>query len=347
MITDISASYLGLRIGSPIVVGSSPITLSPESVRELAIAGAGAIVLPSLFEEQIVHELLEQGAQTSEHESRIEALSYESKEDEYNGGPNAYLASIRTLKSTTGLPVIASLNGCTDGRWLNFAGKIQEAGADALEVSFESAALAPSLGADQVELNLIDCISDLCDQVSIPVSIKLSPFHTNLPNLAWRLTEAGAAGFVCFAHDTNWRVSTERVAGSLRWELTPASNINLTISGLIRVRSGGPSISLAASGGISSVEDIVKSILAGADVTMLTSEIYRSGPTIVSHLVEGLASYLERHGFESLDALIRARPTPKPYLRSEYLNCLINPEHCQDASPPAQIVEGDRWGHIL
>ncbi len=347
MFANVSARYLGMRLNSPIIVGSSPLTLAPEIVRELAIAGAGAVVLPSLFEEQIVHDLLERGVRPSEPELRVEELSYERIEDGYNGGTQNYLSSIRTLKSTTGLPVIGSLNGCTDGQWLAFASQIEEAGADALEFAFESATLDPSQCADEVEQGFVDCVSDLCDHVSIPVSIKLSPFHTSLPNLTWRLIEAGASGFVCFAHATSWRVSTESIAATLKWALTPASHINHTISGLIRVRCGGPKISVAASGGISSIEDIIKSAIAGADVVMLTSEIYRAGPSVVAHLVEGLASYLDRHGLASFDALIQARPIPKPYLRSDYLNCLTHPDSRDHASPNPPKLEGDRWGHLL
>jgi dihydroorotate dehydrogenase (fumarate) len=347
MPADISTSYLGLRLKSPIVMGSSPLTLNPEFVRELAVAGVGAIVLPSLFEEQIVHELLGRGEQAQAAETQVESLNYEPKEDDYNGGPQAYVSTIRMLKAITDMPVIGSLNGCTGGRWLAFAAQIQEAGADALEISLESAMLDPSLGADEIEQRMIDCISDLCDQVSIPVSVKLSPFHTNLPNLAWRLIEAGASGFVCFSHNTNWQVSTDSIAATLNWSLTPPSSINQTVSGLIRVRSGGPSISVAASGGISSVADIIKSVIAGADVTMITSEIHRSGPSIVARLTQGIAVYLSDRGLKTFDDLVRSRPTPKSYLRSEYLNCLICPGRQEDPSAPIPTQEGDRWGHLL
>jgi dihydroorotate dehydrogenase (fumarate) len=349
MLANVSANYLGLRLNSPIVIGSSPMTLNPETVRELAIAGAGAIVLPSLFEEQIEPDLLANTETKRAAASSAGLMSGENyREENYNGGPKEYLASIRRLKSATGLPVIGSLNGCSGGSWLTFAARMQEAGADALEFTFESAALDPSQSADEIEQRQLDCVSDLCDQVGIPVAVKLSPFHTNLPNLAWRLIEAGALGLICFAHDPNWRISTESIAASLNWALTPASDINQTISGLIRVRCGGPSISMAASGGLSSVEDIIKSTIAGADIAMLASEIYRSGPSVVTHLVEGIASYLDRHGFQSFDEFVRARPTFQSCLRNDYLHCLTQPERSMDQPPtPQKRIEGDRWGHVL
>lgn len=352
MLNNLSASYLGLRLNSPILIGSSPLTLNPEMVRELAIAGAGGIVLPSLFEEQIApgmrpeEEIPSQTQPSCETTSR-DPSSCENQVDNYNGGPREYLASIRRLKSATGLPVIGSLNGFTVGKWLEFATRIEEAGADAIEFTFETAALDPSQNADKVEQRQLECVRFLCDHIRIPVAIKLSPFHSNLPNLAWRLVEAGASGLVCFAHSTNWRISAESITDTSTWGLTPASDINQTITGLIGVRCCDQSVSLAASGGLSSVEDIIKSTYAGADIAMLTSEIYRSGPTVVTHLAEGISNYLDRHGFESFDGLIRARPTPQWCLRSAYLNCLASPEPCTDPSTPSPKLKGDRWGHVL
>jgi dihydroorotate dehydrogenase (fumarate) len=344
---DTVAHYLGMRLNSPIVVGSSPMTLNPETVRELSIAGAGAIVLPSLFEEQIVHRLIERGKNASAEEAFVESISYEQREDTYNGGPQSYLDSIVSLKATTGLPVIANLNGCTGGNWLNVAAEIEEAGADAIEVMLEPEVSDASTSADGIEQVLLDCVCTLCDQVSIPVAVKLSTFHTSLANLAWRLAEAGAAGLVCFSHDPMWEVHTERIEASLNWLLTPASNINPTIAGLVRARSGGPSISLAASGGICTPEDLVRVTIAGADVVMVTSEIYRSGPDVISHMLDGLCNYLTRHDLGSYEQLIRCRPLPKPFLRSAYLKSVTQSPPYADPTPHRLPPHsGDRWGHL-
>ena len=208
---NLSASYLGLSLKSPIVVGSCPLTLIPEKVREMSIAGAGAVVLPSLFEEQIVHLRNQRGERVSDRESQVEWLSYEQIEDKYNGGPEAYLESISHHKKFSDLPVIASLNGCTGGHWLGFAVDLQRAGADAIELMLEPEITEPSVSGDRIERELLSCVTYLCDQISIPVSVKLSPYHTNLANLAWRLAEAGASGMVGFAHATSWEVSAERI----------------------------------------------------------------------------------------------------------------------------------------
>ncbi len=341
-----SAQYLGLQLSSPVVIGACPMTLNPEAVRALSIAGAGAIVLPSLFEEQVVHQVTESGELTSRRRSRAESVADGQVEDRFNGGPQGYVDSIVSLKRTTGLPVIASLNGCTSGHWLGIASALEQAGADALEVSLEADPPDPTIGADRVEELLLKSVAALCDLVSIPVSVKLSPFHTNLPNLAWNLSESGASGLVCFAHDPTWQVQKDRIEASLNWSLSQTRSVNETISGVIRVCCGGPPISIAACGGIRSSEDVVKTIIAGADVVMVTSEIYRVGPDAIAHLTEGLSSYLERHNFTSFADLLQARPIPSPYRRSAYLRSLSRSNHDVDPKPNPLPRSGDRWGHV-
>lgn len=341
-----SANYMGLHLNSPIVVGSCSLTQKPEMVRELSIAGAGAVVLPSLFEEQIVHRMLEQGDDPSPCESQVEAAYYTESEDTYNGGPSEYLGNIQRLKDVTAIPIIASMNGCTDGRWLHFAREIEAAGADGLEVSLDRGTSDSSLSADQVEGRMIECVTELCDSVNIPISVKLTPFHTSLSNLAWRIVEAGASGIVCFAHEPSWMVSTERVAATLNWGLTPASNINSTLAGLVRIRSGGPEISVAASGGISAPQDLIKTIIAGANVAMVTSEVYRAGPDSVAHLLEGLTSYLGRHGFLSFEDFVASRPALDSAIRRMEVCSLTRCQEFVDPTPAVHQQSGDRWGHL-
>lgn len=340
-----TAPYLGMQLSSPIVVGSCPMTLKPETVRELSLAGAGAIVLPSLFEEQVVHQQNLQGAQPSHEESLVEWMCYDEAENTYNGGLDSYLDTISSLKKTSGIPIIASLNGCTGGGWLNIGRDMQRAGADALEVMLEPDMADPSVSADRVEEKLFACVSALCDQVSIPVAVKISPFHTSLPNLVWRLAEAGASGLVCFAHEPLWDVHADRLETSRKWSLTHAGNINPTIAGLMRVRMAGPSISIAASGGISSPEDLCKILIAGADIGMVTSEVYRAGPDAIAHLLDGLCIFLERHHFCSFAEFSRARPAPDPRLRRSRIKSLTQQPTYPDPTPKLPDQSGDRWGH--
>jgi len=346
---EITAEYLGLQLSSPIVVGSCPINLQPEAVRELAIAGAGAVVLPSLFEEQIVHYMLDNDIPAEEDEATAEQRGYRESTDQYNGGPVAYLKTIGNLKQVTSIPIVANLNGCTRGNWLKFAGDVESSGADALELNLRLDTSDPSLGSEQVEERFLDCVRTVCDAVAIPVSVKLSPYFTCLTNLAWRLVEAGARGLVIFSREARYEVQLDRFHATTRWELTPSSYISETIAGLIRVRAGGPDVSVAASGGICSASDANKTIIAGADVAMITSEIYREGPEVVAHIIDGMISFLERNRIESFSQLIRKRPKPTPLElgRSDYLQPLTERTAYDEPKRDVPPRTGDRWGHLI
>ena len=297
---------------------------SRETVRELAIAGAGAVVLPSLFEEQIVHYMLDNDMPAEEDEATVEQRGYRESTDQYNGGPVAYLKAIGDLKQVTSVPIVANLNGCTRGNWLRFAGDLESSGADALELNLRLDTSDPSLGSEAVEENFLDCVRTVCDAVAIPVSVKLSPYFTCLTNLAWRLVEAGASGLVIFGREARYEVQLDRLARDDPLGTDACSYISETLAGLIRVRAGGPDISVAACGGICSASDANKTIIAGADVAMVTSEIYREGPEVVAHIIDGMISFLERNRIESFSQLVRTRPKPTPLAlgRSDYLQPL-------------------------
>lgn len=352
MTTNCSANYLGLSLNSPIVIGACSLTSCPETVRELAIAGAGAIVLPSIFEEQLEDYSRDDYRVADQvHHAALDRLTAKSlpevESDLFcNGGPTAYLELIGSLKATTGMPIIASMNGCHGGEWLHFARQIEKAGASAIEASLESCTTNPELNANEVEERLVRGVHELCELVSIPVSVKLSPYHSNLGHLAWELQHAGANGLVCFGHEPTWDVKLERIRATPVWGLTPASLINPTISGILRVRSSGPRICLAASGGISSIEDVIASVISGADVVMITSEIYRSGPDAVAHLIDALSGYLGRHGFDSYEELVANRPRLDASIRGMQLGCLTQTHAYRDPTPSPCLRSGDRWGHI-
>lgn len=347
---EITAEYLGLQLSSPIVVGACPMSLNREAVRELAIAGAGAVVLPSLFEEQIVHHMIEQGVPADADEESVELRGYRESTAKYNSGPDEYLKAIGDLKRVTSVPIIANLNGCTRGNWLSFAQDIESNGADALELNLRTDLSDPSLGAQQIEDKLLECVGTVCDAVAIPVAIKLSPYFTSLANLAWRLVERGANGLVIFGHEARYEVQLDRLHATTHWELTPSSYISETIAGLMRVRAGGPSVSVAASGGICSASDAIKSIIAGADVAMVTSEIYREGPEVVAHIISGIIGFLERNAIASFGQLVESRPNPTPLSmgRSDYLQPMTAPTAAYaDPTPGIPPQKGDRWGHLI
>ena len=164
-------------------------------------------------------------------------------------------------------------------------------------------------------------VDRVCDTTSLPVAVKLAPFHSNLTNLVVRLESVGARAVVCFASEPAWHVSIDRIQTTPTWELHPAGAINQTIAGVARAAAAPSAISVAASGGVSSTEDCIKLLLAGADVVMITSEIYRSGPDAVAHMVEGLSAFLNRSQLNSLDELFAARPEPK-LDRASVLDCM-------------------------
>jgi len=346
MSLDLSVNYLGLELQSPIVIGACPLTLEPEKVRQLALAGASAVVLPSLFEEQIVHQMILNDVEPTPEEERAEWIYYRQQEDKYNGGPAHYLHTIRQLTSSLEIPVIASLNGCTSGHWLDFARELEQAGAHAIELSIRPELSDPGISSGDVEDAILQCVQTVCDRVTIPVAVKLSPYFTHLANLAWRMAEAGADGLVLFGHSPCWYVNSERQEACVDWQLTPHGSISQTISGLLRIRAGnGPQIPLAASGGISTADDAIQIWIAGADVAMMTSEIYRTGPQAVSLVLNGLCSYMDKTKKASFRDFLASRPQTKINIRNQYLQILTDLGEYLDPTPREPTTVGDQWGH--
>ncbi|MCG8650354.1 MAG: hypothetical protein MI861_11015 [Pirellulales bacterium] len=277
---EIVAHYLGRKLNSPVIVGACPLTQSADNVREYAIAGAGAVVLPSLL-------------------------------NDWAEDPATYSRTIHQLKRVTSIPIIASLEGGTDGNWIAGAKQIESSGVDAFELRLQTDLTSQRLDSAAVERQMLECVKRLCDSIHVPGAVKVLPFYTCLPNLTRRLIDAGAAGVVIFGRDPTWVIQPDRLSPSKQWSLTPAGCISLTISGLIRTRFVGQDVSIAACGGISSPSECAKVILAGADVVMVTSEVQREGADAISHMVEGLISFLTRHGYESFESFVHSRPAPR------------------------------------
>jgi len=302
-----------------------------------------------LLEEQIVRKLMGDGDQPTAGEQRLEAAGMPGPEDSYNGGVEWYLNAIAILKHHTGVPIIANINGCTDGSWLRFAREIEDRGADAIELSWQSDTSDPSLGADAVEATLLNAVGILSDTVSIPVSVKLLPFFTNLANLTWRLAEAGASGVTLFGREPIWEIRDGAMNATSHWSLSDYGQLQTTLSGLIRLRAGGPAISVAASGGITSAKDVVNSVIAGADVAMVTSEVYRTGPDAIAHILEGIVNYLQREEIESFDSFVASRKATwrTTQTRQNHVSPMLHADDYRDPHPEPARQTGDRWGHSL
>lgn len=302
MRSDLRTDYLGLQLNSPVVVGACGLTTEPAKVRELSLAGAGAIVLPPLFEEQIAREV---GSETQKG-GRERSFG-----DADHDSLSSYLTLIARLKTITAAPIIASLNGASEGSWLRVTDDLERVGAEAIELCLDSAIASPEENACEIEARLVSAIKTVCDTSTVPVSVKLSPYHTNLSNLAWSIVGAGAHGVTCFAQDTAWRVSIDAIESSLSWNEPPAGYADQTLSGIVRTYASRAPLSLAACGGVCSTEDAIRAFLAGADCVMLVSELYRSGPDAITHILEGLSVFLERNHFVSLAELFAKRPASK------------------------------------
>jgi dihydroorotate dehydrogenase (fumarate) len=345
MSVQLDCSYLTLSLKSPIIVGACSLTLEPESLRLLVACGAGAVVLPSIFQEQIAWR----DQRASDLQSPAERSAGEDKREKYNSGPEGYLTSIQNIKQLVSIPVIASMNGYGEGEWLSFAQEIEASGADALELNLQPFIDDGLQSSEAIETQLCDMVRKVCGCVAIPVAVKLTARFTNIAHVARRLQSVGAAGVVLFAHEPRWDVALERLRWTIHWELTPVGSVGTTVAGIVHARSGGVNMSLAASGGIRSAEDAVKVMIAGADVVMMTSELYRAGPEAIRKTSNGLVRYLESNGFASLAEFQKARPTPETRsyqrVRRDYLEELTRSNRVADPTAVVNVQTGDRFGH--
>ncbi len=345
MDSELATTYLGMELKSPVIVGSCPLTIEPETVRQLVAAGAGAVVLPSMLQEQITHAAMK----TTDPSGAISQTGYQPQQDKYNGGVENYLATIRELKRREQVPIIASINGASAGDWIDYAKKIEASGADALELNWPPVITHPDESADQIEEHLVDMVRRFGSSVSIPIAVKLNQRFTNLASIALKLQHAGATGLIFFTHLPQWDVSIDRMHWTIRWELSPVDSLGGTLEGVVRARTEGLDVSIAASGGIRTAEDAIKAMIAGADVVMVTSEIYREGPQVIQKIVEGINRFLDTSHYESLQAFQQARPAvelgPERLMRLEYIDPLTRSDHYRDPTPVAANKTGDSFGH--
>lgn len=304
---NLRTRYLGLDLPHPLVPGAGPATANPDAVRRLEDAGAAAVVLPSLFEEQL------QG-------------SDDGPEGGFHRGPEEYLELIERLREAVAVPVIASLNGTTVGGWLEYARRIEEAGAQALELNVYRLVTDPYESGEAVELKFRDMLARLKEALSIPLAVKLSPFHTSPAHLARQLDEAGADGLVLFNRFYQPDVDLEGLTVERDLRLSDSSELLLRLRWLA-ILEAPFSGSLACSGGVHTAEDAVKAVLVGADAVQMVSALLRHGPGRLTEVLAGLTRWLESHGYGSLDeargCLSLARcPDPEAYERCHYLEIL-------------------------
>ncbi len=321
---NLESTYLGLSLPHPFIAGASPLTDDLDSVRRLEDAGAAAIVMNSLFEEQIVHEQMSAylaGELASEGDAA--ALVGGAEPLPFGGRPQEYLEHLRQVRQAVALPIIGSLNGSTPGGWLEYARLIEEAGADALELNVYALATDPWRGAGEIEEETVELLRAVRGAVQIPLAVKLSPFYTSLAHFAERLVDAGADGLVLFNpfYQPDIDIESQTVDRSLH--LTLASDLALRLRWLA-ILSGQIRTSFAVSGGVHSASDAIKAVMTGADAVQLVSELLAQGPERLRTMREEVAYWLVDHQYESIAQLrgsmnLATCPDPAAYERANYM----------------------------
>jgi dihydroorotate dehydrogenase (fumarate) len=297
---DLSTTYLGLHLPHPLMPGSSPLSDDLDTVRRLEDAGAAAIVMRSLFEEQIVgDELATYHAHEVPSESYAEALSYLPEPAMFSLGAHEYLEQLQRIKAAVSVPVIASLNGTTPDNWLEYARLIAQAGADALELNIYDLPTDPRETGEDVECRVLDVVTTLREAVALPLAVKLSPFYSSLSNFAWRLELAKADGLVIFNRFYQPDFDVENLEVVPRVRLSSPGELLLRLRWL-SILSGQLSISLAVTGGVHTAVDAVKAVMAGAHAVQMVSVLLRRGPEVLSRMRAELSRWLEERGYESL-----------------------------------------------
>ena len=321
---DLSTNYLGLKLTSPLMPGASPLVDEIDTVRRLEDAGASAIVMHSLFEEQIAREQVANFVHTESHgQSFAEALTYFPSPESFHLGPEDYLDHLRKVKQAVSVPVIGSLNGYTMGGWLEYAKLIEEAGADALELNVFVLGSNPAESGAQMELRTVQMVQAVRKAVRIPVAVKLSPFYTSLAHFAGKLDEAGADGLVLFNRFYQPDIDVEELQVRRQVHLSSSAELPMRLTWLAML-SPKVKASLAASGGVHTVLDVVQSIMAGAHAVQVVSALLKRGPSYLATLRQELAQWLEEHEYHSLHQAqgsmnLEACPDPMVYTRANYM----------------------------
>jgi len=331
MSVDISTHYLGLKLANPLVASASPATDSTDSIVRLADAGIAAVVLPSLFEEQITHVEAELARVVeSGFASFGEATDgFLPEMIDYNLGPDGYLAMIESARAAVEIPVIASLNGTTPGGWVRYAENLESAGASAIELNLYLLTTDPALDARAIEDRYLDVVKSVVESVTVPVAVKLTPFFSSLPAIAKRIIdEGGAAGLVLFNRLYQPRIDLESLTVEPGLTLSSSAELHLPLRWIAVLRDEVDG-SIAATTGIHSSDDVMKALLVGADVAMMASAILRGGPAHVATVLSAVESWIIDHDYRSVSQLkgsmsLGSVPDPESFVRANYLHELAS-----------------------
>ncbi len=325
--TDLNTTYLGLKLKNPIIPSASPLSHDLQNIKLMEDAGASAVVLYSLFEEQIEHEMFELFHHTTAHtESFAEAITYFPEASEYHLGPDEYLEHIRKAKEAVSIPVIASLNGSTTGGWTEYAKKIEEAGADAIELNVYLLATNPDVYSMEIEniyLNILDSVKNV---VKIPVAMKISPYISSLAGFARQLDNHDVDGLVLFNRFYQPDIDLENLEVIPNVLLSNRQSMRLPLR-WIAILYGRIKADLAATSGINTAEDVLKMVMAGAKVTQMFAALHKNGIGYIKTILKDLELWMNEHEYESLDMMRgsmshRSVANPGAFERANYMKAL-------------------------
>jgi dihydroorotate dehydrogenase (fumarate) len=326
-VIDLSTRYMSLALKNPLVASASPLNESMDNLRRMEDSGIAAFVLPSLFEEQLTLEsvLIDQDLSRGADEF-AEAITYLPNLESYNTGPEGYLELIRRAKQAVAIPVIASLNGTTPGGWIRYARQMEQAGADAVELNLYSMETDPHNSSEAVEDRYCELVRQVKASLQIPVAVKLSPFFSSMAHMAKRLDDAGADALVLFNRFYQADFDIESLEPEPRLVLSDPCELPLRLH-WVAILYGSIRPSLAITGGVHSANDVVKCMMAGAQVSMMTSALIQNGVRYPRRILDDLTHWTTEHEYESMEQMrgsmsYRAAPNSGAFERNNYMKML-------------------------
>ncbi len=329
MSIDLTTKYLGLKLRNPLVVAACPLSGDAETLKRLEDAGASAAVLPSLFEEQIAHEeqevnrLYEYGS-----ESFAESLTHFPELHAYHTGTKDYLELIETAKAKVQMPLIGSLNGASPGGWTSYAKSMVDAGVDAMELNIYYIPTDPDMCALDVEKKYAELVALVKDSINVPLAVKIGPYFTSMPRLLKRIADAGADGIVLFNRFLEPDIDLDSLTVAPNLVLSSRHELRLALR-WIAILSDQTEMSIAATGGVHFADDVIKALLAGADVVQMATALLRYGPPYVKKLLEEVERWLDEHEYTSVEQMTGSlsrgnSPDPSAFERANYMKALTS-----------------------
>lgn len=324
---DLTTTYLGLKLKNPLIASSSPLMRNLDNYRRFEDAGIAAIVKESLFEEQINHEIFEIDHYTTQGtESYAESLTYYPEALDLQIGAEEYLKNISQAKAAVDIPIIASLNGFSRGGWTSYAKKMEEAGADALELNIYSIPTDPSMTSAEVEQEYIDIVREVKSHITIPVAVKMSPYFSSLANMAKRLDGVGADGLVLFNRFYQPDIDLEEMEVRTNILLSSPQALRLPLR-WIAILYGQLKANLAATSGVHTAEDVLKVLMVGADAAMVCSTVLKHGIGEVTKILKGIEAWMEEREYQSVKQMQgcisqKSCPDPRAFERAYYIRSL-------------------------